>query len=211
MPWVKNPRRNDQAAIDISASIIRFGFGAPIVARREDCEIIAGHTRVKACGLLRRRWKAGTKAERERWRTSEDLDVRWHDEAIAIAEGGPVPVRFKDLSAREAHLYAIADNKLGEIAQWDMALVTETLDEYSPEEAELAGWDASALEAMSGELLDPTGENNDGVVSLPTLKFQKWNSQLTDDEATRLHKAFAEYLERNGSLFGFVSELLDGT
>jgi DNA modification methylase len=47
-PWAKNPRKNDHAVDGVAAAIGRFGFGAPILARREDGEIIAGHTRLKA-------------------------------------------------------------------------------------------------------------------------------------------------------------------
>ena len=51
-PWEENPRVNDQAVEEVAASIKRFGFGAPVVARLEDKMIIAGHTRVKAAKLL---------------------------------------------------------------------------------------------------------------------------------------------------------------
>lgn len=48
-PWADNPRKNDgQPVARVIESIKRFGFGAPIVARRESREIIAGHTRCKA-------------------------------------------------------------------------------------------------------------------------------------------------------------------
>lgn len=48
-PWERNPRKISEAAVQkVSRSIKRFGFGAPIVARRENNEIIAGHTRHKA-------------------------------------------------------------------------------------------------------------------------------------------------------------------
>jgi ParB-like chromosome segregation protein Spo0J len=48
-PWADNPRKNDgQPVARVIESIKRFGFGAPIVARRANREIIAGHTRWKA-------------------------------------------------------------------------------------------------------------------------------------------------------------------
>ena len=48
-PWEKNPRKNDGRPVEeVAASIKRFGFGAPIVARKADGRIIAGHTRYKA-------------------------------------------------------------------------------------------------------------------------------------------------------------------
>jgi len=47
-PWKDNPRINSRAIGSVAASIRRFGFGAPILARRENGEVIAGHTRLLA-------------------------------------------------------------------------------------------------------------------------------------------------------------------
>jgi len=46
--WDDNPRINEHAVADVAASIKRFGFASPIIAREESGEIIAGHTRYKA-------------------------------------------------------------------------------------------------------------------------------------------------------------------
>ena len=51
-PWADNPRQNDNAVAEVAASIKRFGFGAPIIARRADKMVIAGHTRLKAAVSL---------------------------------------------------------------------------------------------------------------------------------------------------------------
>ena len=52
-PWARNPRKNDGKPVDeVAASIQRFGFGAPILARLADGEIIGGHTRYKAAQKL---------------------------------------------------------------------------------------------------------------------------------------------------------------
>ena len=47
-PWVKNPRKNDRSVDKAVASIKEHGWGAPILARKDTGEIIAGHTRLKA-------------------------------------------------------------------------------------------------------------------------------------------------------------------
>lgn len=51
-PWEKNPRKNDHAVAHVAKSIQRFGWGSPIIARRSDGVIIAGHTRFKAAKSL---------------------------------------------------------------------------------------------------------------------------------------------------------------
>ncbi len=84
--WENNPRKNEYAIDKVVDSIKRFGFAAPIVARKKDKIIIAGHTR----------YEAALK--------------------IGLTE---VPVRFMDLDPADAKLLALADNKLGELAEWD--------------------------------------------------------------------------------------------
>lgn len=52
VPWDQNPRDNDQAVDEVAGSIRRFGFASPIIARRADSMVIAGHTRLKAAQKL---------------------------------------------------------------------------------------------------------------------------------------------------------------
>ena len=53
LPWADNPKHNDEAAVErVRASIEKFGFGAPVLARKANGEIIAGHTRVLAAKVL---------------------------------------------------------------------------------------------------------------------------------------------------------------
>lgn len=119
-PWGKNPRKNDEAAKRVADSIRRFGFGAPIVARKEDGEIIAGHTRYKAAKLL------GLKR---------------------------VPVRFLDVSVNDAHLLALADNKLGELAEWDNEAVGQLLSSVSFSDAMTAGWSGEELGKLADAII----------------------------------------------------------
>ena len=50
--WEDNPRDNDAAVLKVADSIKRFGFGAPLLVRKSDNVIIAGHTRYEASKLL---------------------------------------------------------------------------------------------------------------------------------------------------------------
>src|SRR5690606_22655938 len=105
----QNPRRNDDAVPQVADSIRRFGFGAPIVARRTGPGrgvIIAGHTRWKAARVL-------------------GLDR--------------VPVRFMDLSEADARALMLADNKLAEIAEWDDDMLREVISELGSQEFDLSG------------------------------------------------------------------------
>jgi DNA modification methylase len=130
-PWRDNPRKNDGEPVrKVAASIRRFGFGAPILARRADGEIIAGHTR----------WKAAKELGLER-----------------------VPVRFLDLDPADAHLLAVADNRLAEDASWDDEMLAAVLADLRAQERDLASTGFSDDEI--GKLVTDTLGPNAGTES----------------------------------------------
>lgn len=118
-PWAGNPRKNAHVVDRAAKSIDRFGFGAPIVARRANREIIAGHTR---------------------WAAAKQLGL------------DRVPVRLMDLDEDEAHALALVDNKLGEMAEWDI----EKLGELGHLDLGELGWSMEEVEALAG---DPGGDD----------------------------------------------------
>jgi ParB-like chromosome segregation protein Spo0J len=136
-PWAENPRINDgEPTRRVADSLIKFGWGAVILARRNG-EIVAGHTRVKAVELLLREWP------RARHRDT------WHPDIVRTMEQSVVPVRIGDWSESEAHLLAIADNKLNELAEWNEQKAAEILSDYSLRDALLTGFSLKDLDAMS--------------------------------------------------------------
>lgn len=171
-PWADNPRHNDGAVKAVARSIERFGFATPILARRQNGEVVAGHTRLRAAILL-------------------GLEL--------------VPVRYIELDADEAHLLALADNKLGEIAAWDEKAVAEILDGYSQTDAALAGWASEDIAELAGKLIAKA----DAEVDAELLRFRKWKIPLTDEQAERLEGGLARHSEEFGSLFGVVARMLE--
>jgi DNA modification methylase len=130
LPWVKNPRKNDPAVASVAESIRTFGFGTPIVARRANNEVIAGHTRLKAAKQL--------------GLTS-------------------VPVRYLDLSEDDAHRLALADNKLGEIAEWDKLGLAELLQDLGEGEAARLGWSGEEFAKLLEGSDQVLGEDDDDL------------------------------------------------
>lgn len=51
IPYINNPRNNDNAVDKVASSIKNFGFKVPIVLDKDD-EVVAGHTRLKAAKRL---------------------------------------------------------------------------------------------------------------------------------------------------------------
>jgi hypothetical protein len=141
-PWEGNPRKNASVVRHVANSIIRFGWGAVILARAENGEMVAGHTRFAAAELLRVLYARATVKQRE----------EWHPDAVRTATEGVVPVRFGNWSEREAHLLAIADNRLNELAEWDSEALARELNRYSLGEAATIGYEAKELASMFAKL-----------------------------------------------------------
>jgi DNA modification methylase len=149
--WSRNPRVNDHVVPDVAASIVRFGWGNPILAREENLEVIAGHTRLKAAGRLKGLWDAATPEER----------AKWSPDAQRVATRGYVPVRLMSLDEANAHLHALADNRLAEKADWDVPELYDVLVDFNPDEVELAGWSAEEYEELRKEVLRSGGAGDD--------------------------------------------------
>lgn len=151
VPWDRNPRVNDHAVDRVARSIQRYGFGAPIVVRREDRRIIAGHTR----------WKAATR--------------------LALSQ---VPVRWMDLTEAEATALALADNRLGELADWQDTELAKLLHELQAEdeiEVSELGWTDTELDELLSQL-SIVGEHTRGKG-----EEQRPDLRVVPGEASLLH------------------------
>ena len=86
VPYVNNPRNNDDAVDKVAASIAEFGFNVPIVIDKKNV-IITGHTRYKAAKKL----------------SIEEVPT----------------IQVDDLTEAQVKAFRLADNKVGEFAEWD--------------------------------------------------------------------------------------------
>ena len=83
-----------------------------------------------------------------------------------------VPVRFLDLDPADAHLLAVADNRLGEFAEWDTPKLQEILSDFSFDDAALAGYTQEDFDEWARELaaLEVTEDEAPEVPKEPTTK-----------------------------------------
>ncbi|MDT2614363.1 DNA modification methylase [Enterococcus dongliensis] len=95
IPYVNNPRQNDDAVDAVASSIKNFGFKVPIVVDGQN-EIVNGHTRLKAAKKL-------------------GLD----EVPVIVAD---------DLTPEQVKAFRLADNKVGELAEWDDDLLAIELE-----------------------------------------------------------------------------------
>jgi hypothetical protein len=159
-PWARNPRHNDGEPVrKVADSIKHFGWAAPVIAQRNGGEVVAGHTRLKAVDVLIAEWALASDRQR----------ATWHPDAVRCVTRKQVPVRFGDWSERDAHLLAIADNKLNELAEWDTNAVAEILSDYGIRDALLSGFTLKDLDAMAEEIASGGEGGGDGEDAGPSL------------------------------------------
>jgi len=84
-----------------------------------------------------------------------------------------VPVRYMDLDPAEAHLLALADNKLNEEAEWDASMLASILSDFSFDDAALAGWDSADLDKLATQL---------GANTAATDPMQEWQGMPEFDQ-----------------------------
>jgi ParB-like chromosome segregation protein Spo0J len=168
--WADNPRVNENAVPGVKKSIKAFGFGAPLVARKANGELIAGHTRVRAAvelGMTR------------------------------------LPVRYMDISAKQAHRLARADNKTGEKSRWDHERLLEQLrldiEEDGRHVVEQQGFAAIEVNRVMSELAQIDLTPDDAAVRdkrrKRTVTVTFWS---TDEE-----QVLGELERLNGIVHGF--------
>jgi len=134
-PWPQNPTKDDPASVRrVAESIKRFGFGAPLVARRTNGEVIAGHTRLRAAKQL-------------------GLEL--------------VPVRYLDINEKDAHVLALADNRLAALTLRNNAELAELLKAMEPSDQLLAGYTGGDVQALRREVEGDADVVEDEVPPLP--------------------------------------------
>lgn len=121
-PWVDNPRKNARAVPKVADSLRAFGWGRPLVVN--DWPGCAGELII------------GHTA----WLAAHELGLE------------QVPVRIRRMEPGVAHALALADNKLGEIADWDPDALGRIVGsgELTSAHVEIAGFSEAELRALEG-------------------------------------------------------------
>ena len=109
-----------------------------------------------------------------------------------------------DLTDEQIKAYRLADNKVSELAEWDIDLLGEELNDIFDIDMSDFGFDLSEEDPINDEQLEKT----QGFEY--TLKFGKTTVIMTEEEYNQLLDRYNEYSKENGVSFGFVSNLLNG-
>ncbi len=83
-------------------------------------------------------------------RTADNMVIAGHTRLLAAKKIGlkSVPVRFMDLDLNDAQLLALADNKIGEIADWEETKLKDILASLDDQDLSGLGWSDDELDAL---------------------------------------------------------------
>ena len=144
---------------------------------------------------------------------SDGVIVTGHTRLKAAKKLGidTVPVIVADdLTSEQVKAFRLADNKTGELAQWDFDKLDIELDGIDEIDMGDFGFDMN-LEVEDDDV-EPIDDEGIGG-TLPQEHKMKIDSTiivLTDEEYTLIRSKLDEYLDENGVSFGFVRWLING-
>ena len=147
---------------------------------------------------------------------SDGVIVTGHTRVKAAKKLGidTVPVIVADdLTPEQVKAFRLADNKTGELAQWDLDKLDIELDGIDEIDMGDFGFDMD-LEVEDDVEDDVEPIDDEGIGgTLPLEHKMKIDSTvivLTDEEYTLIRSKLDEYLDENGVSFGFVRWLING-
>ena len=145
---------------------------------------------------------------------SDGVIVTGHTRLKAAKKLGidTVPVIVADdLTPEQVKAFRLADNKTGELAQWDLDKLEIELDGIDEIDMGDFGFDMN-LEDEADDDVEPIDDEGIGgtIPQEHKLKIDSTIIVLTDEEYTLIRSKLDEYLDENGVSFGFVRWLING-
>ena len=128
-------------------------------------------------------------------------------------------IKAGDLSPEQVKAYRLADNKIGELAEWDFNMLENELEQLSEMDLDFDMTDfgftsedmnKSLLSGEEDEYLDINFEGKEGNTSFDRkLTFSNKTVIITEEEEEMLVEVFEDYVKEKGVMFGFVRWLLN--
>ena len=184
IPYINNPRNNENAIDKVASSISEFGFKNPIVIDKNNV-IINGHTRLLASKKL------GLK----------EVPVIVADD---LSEAQVKAFRIADNKTSE---YATWDKELLRVELDMLEEMNFNLEDVNIDYSDFSGMDIDLDDIELPEELE-LERTEQGNTILKNLKFGSYNITLSDEEFKMLTILVENYIEKTGVLQGFIQDLV---
>lgn len=111
----------------------------------------------------------------------------------------------KNLTDDQVRAYRLADNKTGELAEWDFSALEEELAGIGELDMSLFGFD-NFEEVQDVEPIDQVGSTTAAMEH--KMMIDKKTIGMTEEEYAEITEKLERYVDLNGVSFGFVRSLL---
>ena len=148
--------------------------------------------------------------------TLSGLVVRGHGRLMAAKEVGlsQVPVDYQHYESEDDELAdLLADNKIAELSEIDAKMLADVFANIGPDSLFLTGYNDQEVSEINDALNDAVMMDIDSIkskseVSVHKMKIDRTTIEMTDDEFDMIMSELDQYVDINGTAFGFVRWLL---
>ena len=148
--------------------------------------------------------------------TLSGLVVRGHGRLMAAKEAGlsQVPVDYQHYESEDDELAdLLADNKIAELSEIDAKMLADVFANIGPDSLFLTGYNDQEVSEINDALNDAVMMDIDSIkskseVSVHKMKIDRTTIEMTDDEFDMIMSELDQYVDINGTAFGFVRWLL---
>lgn len=113
-----------------------------------------------------------------------------------------------NLSDEQVRAYRLADNKTGELAEWDLVQLDEEMESILNIDMEDYGFDIDSIDIDDEDYSISNDEDNHTTNTTKHVKMCGYDIEITDEEERKLKSFIEKYVDENGVTFGLVSELM---
>lgn len=114
-----------------------------------------------------------------------------------------------NLNKEQVRAYRLADNKTGELAEWDFDLLDDELEQILNIDMEDYGFDLDEFDMEDEDYSISSGDNSHTTNTTKHIKACGYVIEITDEEERKLKSFIEKYVDENGVTFGLVSELMN--
>lgn len=187
IPYINNPRNNENAIDKVASSIKEFGFKVPIVIDKDNV-VVTGHTRLLASKKL----------------GLEEVPC------VVATDLSKAQIKAFRIADNKVSEYATWDNDMLKVELEELEELDFNLGELNIDFSDF-NLDFQAIEEFGDfeegmPIERDTGKQNENI---RYLKFKNYDIPLSDEEYEKFDTVINEYVEETGVLYGFVSRLLE--
>lgn len=143
--------------------------------------------------------------------------IEGHGRYIALCELGYDTVeivRLGHLTEEQKRAYRLVHNKLTMNSDFDFEKLEKELAELTTFDVDMSvfGFDENLFDDFNAlpQEIELEREESGTAAKTPQLKYGSTSIYLTEEENERFNTLLTDYLDKNGTLYGFISFLMNG-